>query len=202
MAGHPRTAADYFKLQKRLALVTRASLVSAGILAFTVILRPDPAYFFAGADCPASPAASVLKPVISDEDVTRFAMTSAMQIFVFDHANWSTQFKEIAKNFTYGGFESFKAEVEAKGILKSVQENRLAVTGVVRGPPNIFGKPIMNGVESWAVSMPMAIKFQAANDIKTQNVAVEMTIIRVPIEKFGQPLLIDSAKAMSVSVVD
>ncbi len=120
-------------------------------------------------------------PVQSGKSVESWAVDAVQKIYTFDFLKAEEQLTAAQPFFTAEGWDSFTRALEASPLMKTVEENKLAVSVTPIKPPIIEATAGTGGNEfAWRVVFPVMVSFTGDTPTKNQYMLMRVLIVRVP----------------------
>lgn len=170
-------------------------LVCLGLLLLTFCLifwglyerthKPPTQYFATTYDGKLIPLIPLSQPSLTDNALLQWATEAAVASYTFNYVNYRKALQDARIYFTQTGYQYFMKALQDSNNLVAVQNKKLIVSAAPTGAPVILKKGIYNdgsatGVFTWDIQLPLEIVFRSAVDTITQNVILNMRIVRVP----------------------
>lgn len=170
-------------------------LVCLGLLLLTFCLifwalyerthKPPSQYFATTYDGKLIPLIPLSQPSLTDNALLQWATEAAVASYTFNYVNYRKALQDARIYFTATGYQYFLKALQDSNNLIAVQNKKLIVSAAPTGAPVILKKGLYNdgsttGVFTWDIQLPLEIVFRSAVDTITQNVVLNMRIVRVP----------------------
>ncbi len=157
------------------------TLVSLSLGLWSLISKPAPIYFAARQDGGILPLIPVSDPLLSNGQVTNFAVGAVTHALTLDFANWRSDLTTASKYFEKpDGWNAFLDAVESSGMLRYIREHRLVSTVVANGA-TIIGSGIDNEKRfSWKVQIPLNMTYESASEVSRDSLLAEVVVSRLP----------------------
>lgn len=141
--------------------------------------RPTPKYFATHDDGKLIDIAPLDKPNLRTNSLLNWATEAATSVYNFDFVHYREQLQKANVYFTTTGYKNFLAALKDSNNLKAVQQKKLVVSAVASGAPVILDEGVLeHGVYAWKMQVPMLITYQSVSEYFTQNVIIEMLVVR------------------------
>lgn len=119
------------------------------------------------------------EPNLSSQALLRWAGKAAVAAYTFDFVNYNKEIALARPYFTDAGWQAYQAAISR--LIQRVTKDQLFTNGVVAGTPVIANQGELPGHGySWRVQIPFLVTFQSADQSKSSNYLVAMTIVKVP----------------------
>lgn len=167
-----------------------ALFLMTGIVFFQIYKRPLPPYYAVQPDRQKLPLNPSTEPSLIAPTILRFASKAATIAYTFNFVNYQEQLQKARPYFTDNGWKEFNNSIS--GLLSTIVERQLFVSGVVSGAPVISNEGPLPGIEyAWRVQIPFLSTYSGSNATSTRNNYVLLTIVRVPTSVNPQGIGID-----------
>lgn len=148
-------------------------------LFFVFTHRQKAPYFVTSIDSQALAITSMDMPNTSDEAVVQWASLATISCYTFDFVNYQSQFDKLSIFFTDSGWQGFTIGMKNSNMLDAVIGKKLIVNSVITKSPVVLKKGYLNGEYAWRIQIPLLITYQAASDLSTENILVNVLVSRV-----------------------
>lgn len=120
------------------------------------------------------------KPNLSDEAVMQWATKALVETFTMSAYDINYRLNEAtAKYFTKQGAEAFLTAMKDTGNYDQIIDRKLFVSIALEEVPIIIGNDLINGrYYAWNIMAPAKITYRTGSQTYTNNVNVELTLIR------------------------
>lgn len=135
---------------------------------------------------------SLQDPNVNMEAMLAWAQQAATDILTFGFNDLERRFAYSQKYFSPEGWITFGTRMNEGKLLRTVIDNKQILTAIPKAPPQMRSWGWRNGKFCWDVSVPIIMTTRAGKNKTTQNVRVEMTIIRLPTAENPRGIAIDS----------
>ncbi len=116
----------------------------------------------------------------SRADVISWAAGTAQKVMRFNYQDYRQHMQEVAQNFTVTGWESFTRAMKDSRTLDAVEARKLMVSMEVQSAPEIKRSFVDdNGVYTWDIQFPVAIKYEGVNAPANMETTLILRIVRV-----------------------
>ena len=165
-------------------------LVAVGVVLYQIANRPLPEFAARGAGGVTMSLISFNEPNLLPDTILRFASKAAVTAYTFDFVNYNKELAEARPFFTAAGWSDFNSSIS--GVINTIVQNQLFVSGVVSGAPVISNQGSLPGKGYvWRVQIPFLVAYQSANTVTKRKYFVVLTIVRVPTSVNPQGIGID-----------
>jgi intracellular multiplication protein IcmL len=165
-------------------------LLVVGLVLFQLASRPLPVFMAKQSDGKTMELLSFDEPNLLPETIIRFASKAAVTTYTFNYVNYDSQLALARPYFTEAGWNDFKSSIS--GLVSTIAQNQLFVSGVVSGPPVISNQgPLPGKGYVWRVQVPFLLTYQSSNSTVKRKYFVIVTIVRVPTSVNPQGIGID-----------
>ena len=125
------------------------------------------------------------KPVQTDEEVLNWATTAVTKAYSMSFSNYSQQLEDLKANFTDAGWRGYDQALQRAGFLDSLLKGQYVTNAVPRKAPVVVAKGTVKneaGVEvlGWRLQLPLIVTFTSASNNSSQEINVEVTVVRRP----------------------
>lgn len=155
-------------------------LAVAGLLLYHYTHRPQPEYYSKSFTGDITPLAPLTQPNVSSKALLSWAALASTAAYNLDFVNYQQSLDNLEPFFTKLGYRSFLAAIEAAGIINDLTAKKLIISSVPIGTPTIVNEGVIFGEYTWIIQLPIAIKYQSANQEYTELKAISMIVSRVP----------------------
>ncbi|HYD17670.1 MAG TPA: type IVB secretion system apparatus protein IcmL/DotI [Patescibacteria group bacterium] len=142
--------------------------------------QPSDRYFATTADGRIMQLQPLDQPNLDTPALLSWLATAVVDTMSFSYLNYQKELQDASKSFTKTGWESFTNALQKSHILDSVQSLQQIVTTTPRSAPVLVQQGVLNGKYRWILKMPIAVKYQAAKDSRTDNLDLQLVVERVP----------------------
>lgn len=120
------------------------------------------------------------RPIQSDEEVLNWATLSVTKAYSMSFANYGQQLNDLKINFTDAGWRGYEQALQRAGFLEALLKNQYVTSAVPKKAPVVIAKGIVNDVFGWRLQVPLIVSFTSANTSSSQEINVEVTVVRRP----------------------
>jgi intracellular multiplication protein IcmL len=135
------------------------------------------------------------RPVQSDQLVLNWVTAAVTEAYSMSFANHAQQLEDIRLHFTEAGWRGYEQALDRSGFIISLLNNQLVTTAVPRGAPVIVAQGVAGNVYGWRVQVPLLVTFKSASVNRSQDLMVEVTVVRRPAHE--NPVGLGIAQIMS-----
>lgn len=150
----------------------------AAIAGYLAIHRPQPVYFATSEGWRLQQLRPLSEPVLDDAQVLQWGVNAVGHIYGFNFVNYREQLQQASQYFTPDGYKQFMTALDSSNNLETVKSQKLVLSAVVTKAPVVIAEGQLNGVYAWRIQMPVMITLQSASQQLTQNVMVNLLIVR------------------------
>lgn len=187
------------KLKKALNFLIKTVLVMACVLIFqsgaviylmTKVANPPKEYFAIQAEGGLLPMHPLDKPFRTNSSVEMFVRDALTCTMNLSFNNYKADLVKCRKYFDDAGYENFLKQLEQKGYMKPIKEDRMNMSGAVDGA-RVVRQFKLNGVFTRQVQAPIAVRF-AGQNITTapQNFDAVVTVKEASSARTSEGILI------------
>ena len=170
---------DYYQTILMVFLMTIGLTVvlAIGVLYF-VLHRPLPSFTAVASNGNHMTLTAFDEPNLLSMTITRWARKAAVAAYTFDFVNSKQELDQARIYFTSGGWSDYQNSIS--GLIQTLKQNQLFVSGVVTAPPVIINQGDLPGHGYvWRVQVPFLVTYQSSESTHNQNYMVQMTIAKV-----------------------
>jgi intracellular multiplication protein IcmL len=166
------------------------TFLTVGIVLYQIVHRPWPAFTARQVTGEEMLLTPFEEPNLLSDTLLRWASKAASTAYTFDFVNYEKEIIRVRPYFTDAGWADFRSAIS--GVLTTIVQNQLFVTGVVSGAPIISNQgPLPGKGYVWRVQIPFLVTYQSANTTTAAYYIVVVSIIRVPTSSNPQGIGID-----------
>jgi intracellular multiplication protein IcmL len=178
-AQKPQTNLDHSqKIITALIIALFVILVFVTFVLYQVFHRPIPQFRAVAANGRAMPLMSYNEPNLLPNTILNWASQAAVAAYTFDFVNYDKQIAVARPYFTAAGWTAYQNAITR--VIQRVTQDQLFANGVVSGTPVISNQGAFPGRGyTWRVQVPFLVTYQSAEETKTENYLVIMTIVKV-----------------------
>lgn len=118
------------------------------------------------------------KPIASEEEVLNWATQAVTKSYSMSFANYGQQLNDLKPSFTDAGWRGYEQALQRAGFLDSMLKNQYVTSAVPRKAPVVVARGVVNGVFGWRLQIPLIVTFTSANANSSQEINVEVTVVR------------------------
>ncbi len=171
----------YRSLLKLVLLEGVAVLALIGIMFFIVNgKKPENRYFATTEDGRLIPMVPLSQPNLSSPALMSWVAQAATEVMTFNFNDYRRRLQESSRNFTQRGWDSFTTALQSSRMMERVEANQQIVTAAPRGAPVIQSEGLVLGRYQWVVQVPMIVTYQSGPKMNSDNLMVQMIVVRVP----------------------
>jgi intracellular multiplication protein IcmL len=169
----------YFLVRVIIALSLALVVMSAAVLFMAT--RPPVNHFFAtDKDGRIMALTPIDKPIGSLADLESWVASSVVKAYTMDFANYRVSQDEAQRNFTAPGWRGFKNAMDSSGFLQTVVDKKYVTTAVPTSAPVKLDEGLVDGRYAWKLQMPLLVTFQSQTGNQSQNLMVDIIVVREP----------------------
>lgn len=182
-------------------------LINVGLIAIIIYQyqsRPEPRYFATSADGRITPLYSLRSPVVSAAELREWSAKAASSAFTYNFSNYREALQVASENFTPRGWKDFQEALRKSGNLATVLKQKLVVSAVPTGTPEIIDQRIISSRYTWKIQIPLLVTYQSAGTTLQDPLLVTLSIVRMSALQVPRGIAIDqyiSSPAGSAGVV-
>jgi intracellular multiplication protein IcmL len=169
----------YLLIRVILGLLAALVVMSAALL-FMATRPPQNHYFATDRDGRIMPLVPIDRPISSQTDLTNWVANSVAAAYTFDFANWRNELGAAQSNFTRAGWKGFQAALKDSGLLQTVMDSKYVTTAVPKSAPVLLDSGIIEGRYAWKLQMPLLVTFQSSEKTVSQDLMVNVIVVRQP----------------------
>lgn len=171
----------YRSLLKLLLLQTVVIIALVGVSYFVIhVHQPENRYFATTEDGRLIPMVPLNQPNLSNPALTSWAAQAATEVMTFTFSDYRRRLQESSRNFTRAGWEGFTKALQDSRIIDMVEANSQSVTAAPRGAPVIQSESLVGGRYQWVIQIPLVVTYTSGSRSRTENLLVNMVVVRVP----------------------
>jgi intracellular multiplication protein IcmL len=159
-------------------LITTVILLAI-LLMYQVLHRPLPVFSAVTTDRRAMSLVPYDEPNLMPNTLIRWASKAAVAAYTFNFVDHEKQINTARNYFTPGGWSAYQDAIS--GTVARVVKQQLFVYGVVTKPPVISNqKPLPLDGYSWQIQIPFLATYQSAEQSRSTDYFVIVTVVKVP----------------------
>lgn len=172
----------YKRMLLAVLLMLLIDLILGAAVAYRYMNPAKPQYFPATAQGRVILYHPLSDPVLTDQEVLQWVSVAVRRMYEIDFIHWRDQLQQISNYFTPSGWNYFSSALKKSDNLNTVTSLKMVASAKITGAPKITQKAIVGGRYAWKVQVPLMVSYQsAAHSPITQELAVTMVILRVPV---------------------
>lgn len=154
-------------------------IAASCLLMYQVINRPLPVFSAVLPDHRTMTLVSYDEPNLMPNTLLKWAAKASVATYTFNFVDHEKQIAQARPYFTPGGWDAYQNAISAT--VARVVKQQLFVYGVVENPPVISnqGDRPQHGY-SWRIQVPFLATYQSAEESRSNDYFVIMTIVKVP----------------------
>lgn len=169
----------YFLVRVVIGLLVALCVQGAALL-YMGTRPPVNHYFATDREGRIQPLTPIDKPISSVSDLTTWVANSVVQAYTFDFANWRGELQAAQVNFTPAGWKGFRGALEASGLLQTVLDKKYVTTAVPTSAPVLLDQGRIQGRYAYKLQMPLLVTYQSSERVASQNLMVDIIVVRQP----------------------
>jgi hypothetical protein len=171
---------DYFlQIVYGIVVVIFAVIAAACLLMYMVLHRPLPQFSATLPDRREMGLVSYLEPNLMPNTLVRWSSKAAVAAYTFNFVDHEKQIALARDYFTPGGWTAYQNAIS--GTVARVVKQQLFVYGVVSQPAVISNQGERPGHGySWRMQVPFLATYQSAEESRSDDYFVLMTVVKVP----------------------
>jgi len=156
-----------------------AMLIVVGAVLWQVFHRPIPEFAAVMPDKRGIRLTPYDEPNLLPATILRWASKAAVASYTFNFVDYEKQIGLARPYFTEGGWTAYQNAIDT--VVNKIKKGQLFVYGVVSGPPVISNQGERPGHGySWRIQIPFLVTYQSAEESKSQEYYVLLTVVKVP----------------------
>ena len=155
-------------------------LLIAAMFFVIYVNQPENRYFATTEDGRLVPMTSLDEPNLSTPALMSWVAQSATEVMTFGFNDYRRRLQEASRNFTRKGWESFTQALQRSRIIEMVENNQQVTTSAPAGAPVLQSEGLVNGRYQWQIQLPMIISYQSGAKTRSDNLMINITVVRVP----------------------
>lgn len=153
-------------------------LIAASI--YLVVAKPAPVFFPTDNEWRVVPPIPLDQPYLSTADLTQWVSQTLPAVFNYDFLHYMASYKNNQQYFTQNGFSKYAAILNIYASYGLVSQRKLFVSAAPDGAPFIVNQGLLDGRYSWWLQMPLVIHFGSLDRGYSQNVTLQILVVREP----------------------
>jgi intracellular multiplication protein IcmL len=118
------------------------------------------------------------KPIASEGEVLNWATQAVTKAYSMSFANYGQQLNDLKPNFTDAGWRGYDQALQRAGFIDGLLKNQYVTSAVPKKAPVVVARGVVNGVFGWRLQVPLIVTFTSANTSSSQEINVEVTVVR------------------------
>jgi Macrophage killing protein with similarity to conjugation protein. len=118
------------------------------------------------------------RPIQTDEEVLNWATAAVTKAYSMSFANYGQQLNDLKVSFTEAGWRGYEQALQRAGFLDALLKNQYVTSSVPKKAPVVVAQGIVNGVYGWRLQIPLIVTFTSASNSSSQDINVEVTVVR------------------------
>ena len=150
------------------------------VIGFLAMRPVDHLYFWTNGDGAIHPLVALGEPVLSASERSLWVTQAMTGAFALDFTNYRAQIQGSRINFTTEGHDGFLKALQSSGIMASVIQYKYIMSAVPKAAPvQIASGRLPDGRFTWQYEMPVLLTFQASDKTNTQEMTLQIAVVRV-----------------------
>lgn len=137
-------------------------------------------YFATSGDGRLMQLTPVNRPIGSEAELNTWTANSVVQAYTFSFANYRAEQSAAQKNFTPQGWRSFQLALRESNLLQTVIDERYVTTAAPTGAPVLLDSGLVEGRYAYKLQMPMVVTYQSSARTTSQNLMMDIIVVRQP----------------------
>jgi intracellular multiplication protein IcmL len=162
-----------------IAAAIAVACVSA-MFAYLYLTKPPPITFAVGDEWRIQPPVPLDQPYRTTPDLLQWVSDALPRVFQYDFNNYNDQLKNASQYFTTDGWKVFLNQLNNYVNYNNVQTYKLFVSGTPASAPFILNQGLILGRYGWWVQMPLTLRYIGNNRNSTQDLTLQVLVVRVP----------------------
>lgn len=118
------------------------------------------------------------KPIASEEEVLNWATQAVTKAYSMSFANYGQQLNDLKPNFIDAGWRGYEQALQRAGFIDGLLKNQYVTSAVPKKAPVVVARGLVNNVMGWRLQIPLIVTFTSANTSSSQEINVEVTVVR------------------------
>ena len=169
----------YLLIRVIMGLLIALGLSSASNL-YLATRPPVNRYFATSGDGRLMQLTPVNQPIGSLAELTTWTANSVTQAYTFSFANWRAEHSAAQKNFTTQGWRGFQRALTESNLLTTVMDEKYVTTAAPTGAPVLIDSGLVEGRYAYKLQMPMVVTYQSSVRTTSQNLMMDIIVVRQP----------------------
>ena len=166
-------------------------IVVSSVLVYQVLHRPLPQFFAQMQNHKQMPLVAYDEPNLMASTLIRWASKAAVAAYTFNFVDHEKQINQARDYFTPGGWDAYQDAISST--VARVVKQQLFVYGVVSMPPVISFQGDHPGLGyTWRIQIPFLATYQSAEESRSTEYFVVVTVVKVPTTVNPDAIGIDS----------
>jgi intracellular multiplication protein IcmL len=151
----------------------------SGFVLYQLIHRPLPQFSAVMPDGRGMMLTPYDEPNLMPATLVRWASKAAVAAYTFNFVDYAKQIEMARPYFTPGGWQAYQDAIG--GVITNIVKEQVFVYGVVTNPPVIVNQGLRLGYPySWHMQIPFLVTYQGAEESKSSDYYVILTVVKVP----------------------
>ncbi|MCC5791956.1 MAG: type IVB secretion system apparatus protein IcmL/DotI [Legionellaceae bacterium] len=157
------------------------NIIMGSLLIYIITNPPSPRYFATSIDGRITPIIPLNARNQTDAQIYQWSTQAAVAAFTFNFVNYRQELEAASGFYTAEGWRQFQTALQNSGMLDLVRLQKLVVSAVPTGAPQIVKQGILSGgLYGWRVQIPLFVNLQnSSNFYSPKNFMVTLLIVRV-----------------------
>ena len=149
-------------------------------LAITIaVSRPQDRFFATTADGRLIRMIPLNEPNMNDAAIVSWAARAGSDVMTFGFHDYQKRLQDSSAYFTRRGWQNFTEALDRSRVIEGIQQSQRIVTAAPKAAPTIEQQGLVDGVYRWVVTLPLIVTYQSGTNTQTENINVQMVIVRV-----------------------
>jgi intracellular multiplication protein IcmL len=172
---------ERYEFQMKLILVSAAIHIISIIAILFLATRPVKVEYFATTSDGKITEMEVLnRPIQSDREILQWTTTALTKAYTMSFSNYAQQLNDLKPYFTDTGWKSFEQALTRAGFIETLVGQRYVTTAVPSSAPVIVTSGLVDKAFGWRLQVPLVVTFRSAGVDTTQQMTVDVTVVRRP----------------------
>lgn len=170
----------FTKVLLALGIVSVAIILLIAASIYLVVAKPSPVAFSTDNEWRVVPPVPLDQPYLSTADLTQWVSLTLPNVFNYDFLHYMAKYKDNQQYFTQNGFNKYIGILNLYAPYNLVSQKKLFVSAAPDGAPFIVNQGLIGGRYSWWLQMPLVIHFGGLERGYSQNVTLQVLVVREP----------------------
>ena len=170
-------------LQRMIILLSCALGIAFITIGLTATREDQFRYFFTETDGTLRESVPLNRPVEDLGQVLTWFTNSIVEANTYNFVKYQQELTKAKNNFTDEGWAAFEKALKDSGNLETVRAKKLNSYATPTAAPVVRAQGNVNGRTALRVEMPLVITFESVAEKRSQNVLIQATIVRRPVNE-------------------